>query len=172
MSLVSQYHAGDQEPSLPHLQIPHGAQAVQLVHLHYSSSHFQGAVSTEGCGPQRDEHFPWAHPCELLPHPLTALSHIQTLRVSLEANDTHMDSTYAENVCSCWGCQSQMFSWWSSLAQDELVWSGIHRRLPAEKLCSILKKMVVSHWTLNRGPEQAEQNRDKQWFGKAEVTDW
>ena len=80
--------------------------------------------------------------CELLPHHLAASFLIQTLRVNLEANDAHMDNVWMESVCSCWGCQDPMFNWWSSRAQDELVWSSVHRRLPAEKLLLYLRKRL------------------------------
>ena len=105
--------------------------------LHHQSWSLR-AMSAETYGPWTDGSFL----CELLPHHLAASFLIQTLRVNLEANDAHMDNVWMESVCSCWGCQDQMFSWLSSQAQDELVWSGVHRRLPAEKLLLYLRKWL------------------------------
>ena len=111
-------------------------------------------------------------PCELLPHHLEAHSHNQTLRVNLEANDIHMDDSWTESVCSCWGYQDQMFSWWSSWARNKLVWKDVQRRLPAEKLLLCLRKWFSFIKPKIEGLNFKELGKRKRLWLKAEVAHW
>lgn len=84
--------------------------------------------------------------CKLLPHNLAAYSHIQTLRVNLEADDTHMDNVELKSVSSCWAARTRC-------SADDL---GLKMNLSEAKFmgvcllrnpCSILENSCLS-WSL------------------------